>query len=107
MGFVWFVSGVELFRLSLAFSKRNGSNSFKLASQALVSTALITSVPPAGHSPTSPKPFQEGDTDPTQRPNEELTNVDPRSWRTWGPGHVTGLLCVWNPASFEEGKVLG
>ena len=54
VGFVRFVSGVELFRLSLAFSKRNGSNSFNLASQALVSTALIVSVALAGHSPASP-----------------------------------------------------
>lgn len=95
MGFVWFISGVGLFRLSLAFSRRNSSNSFNLASQGLVSTALIISVAPAWTPSSLSKPFQEGDTDSTQQSNEELTNAGPRGGEDSGAGACHGpFMCV-------------
>lgn len=85
-GSLWLISGVGFFRLSPASSRRNSSNSFNLASQSLVSTALITSVAPAWTPSSLSAPFQEGDNGWTPQPNEALTNAGPRGGMAGGRG---------------------
>lgn len=47
-----------------------------------------------------------GDTGSTQHCNEELTDMGLAKGVTRGSWHITVLLCVRNPASFEAGKAL-
>lgn len=73
--------------------------SLPFASKALVSIALIISVAPAWTRSSLSEPFQEGDTDRTQRPNEALTHADPRREMTRGRGmSQTFYVCGIQPA---------